>query len=102
MPKSGEDDKYQIRSLFIGSIDPVTGKRKKILAEDYANLEIRVNAHFSKDKRLLEMFANHDDVHGSTAVNMFELDCTANECKKKYKNLRQAAKILNFLDRSVA
>lgn len=43
------------------------------------------------------MFANGDDVHGSTAVQMFELDCQPNEAKKKYKALRQAAKILNFL-----
>ena len=102
LPKASGDDKYQIRSLFIGSVDEVTGKRKKIIACDYSNLEIRVNAHFSRDKQLLEMFANGDDVHGSTAVQMFELDCKPNEAKKKYKALRQAAKILNFLDRSVA
>lgn len=56
-----------------------------------------MNAHFSRDKKLLEMFANGEDVHGSTAVQMFELDCKPNEAKKKYKALRQAAKILNFL-----
>ena len=97
LPRAEEDDKYQIRSLFIGSIYEVTGKRKKIIAIDYSNLEVRVNAHFSEDENLLRMFANGDDVHGSTAVNMFELDCIANECKKKYPHLRQVGKILNFL-----
>lgn len=104
LPNAGEDDKYQIRSLFIGDYtkssedeDYENPERKKIIACDFSNLEIRVNAHFSRDPKLLEMFANGDDVHGSTAVQMFELDCKPNECKKKYKSLRQAAKVLNFL-----
>jgi DNA polymerase-1 len=97
LPKADEEDKYQIRSLFIGSIDPVTEKRKKIVALDFANLEMRVLAHFSEDKNLLEMFAKGYDTHGSTAVNMFGLDCSTEEVKKKYPHLRQAAKVLNFL-----
>ena len=97
LPKADEEDKYQIRSLFIGSIDENTGSRKKIEALDFANLEMRVLAHFSEDKNLLEMFLNDSDTHGSTAVNMFELDCTPEEVKKKYPHLRQAAKVLNFL-----
>lgn len=119
LPKAGEEDKYQIRSLFIGSEyleDDTTGeylcdlkdateqdfahctvKRKKIVAGDFSNLEMRVLAHFSEDKNLLEMFANDSDTHGSTAVNMFELDCKPEEVKKKYPHLRQAAKVINFL-----
>ena len=97
LPKADEEDKYQIRSLFIGSIDENTGNRKKIVALDFANLEMRVLAHFSEDKNLLEMFESGSDTHGSTAVNMFELDCTPEEVKKKYPHLRQAAKVLNFL-----
>lgn len=97
LPKAGEEDKYQIRSLFIGSIDEVTNKRKKIVALDFANLEMRVLAHFSEDPNLIEMFMNGSDTHGSTAVNMFELDCSPEEVKKKYPHLRQAAKVLNFL-----
>lgn len=97
LPKAEEDDKYQIRSLFIGSIDPVTKKRKKIVALDFSNLEMRVLTHFSEDKNLLEMFFNDADAHGSTAVNMFELPCDPGEVKKLYPHLRQAAKVLNFL-----
>ena len=97
LPKADEEDKYQIRSLFIGSVDPVTKKRKKIIACDFSNLEMRVLAHFSEDKNLLEMFASGADTHGSTAVNMFNLDCDASEVKKKYPHLRQAAKVINFL-----
>ena len=97
LPKADEEDKYQIRSLFIGSIDPVTKKRKKIVALDFSNLEMRVLTHFSEDKNLLKMFLNDEDSHGSTAVNMFELPCEPGEVKKLYPHLRQAAKILNFL-----
>lgn len=97
LPKAEEDDKYQIRSVFIGSIDPKTKKRMKIIAIDYHNLEMVCLTHFSGDKNLSEMFANDDDAHGSTAVNMFDLDCTPVECKKKYPHLRQAAKTINFM-----
>ena len=97
LPKAEEDDKYQIRSVFIGSIDKVTNKRKHIIAVDYHNLEMVCLTHFSGDKNLSEMFANDDDAHGSTAVNMFNLDCTPVECKKQYPHLRQAAKTINFL-----
>jgi DNA polymerase I-like protein with 3'-5' exonuclease and polymerase domains len=97
LPSADEEDKYQIRSLFIGSIDPISGNRKKILSFDYSNLEVRVLTHFSGDENLVKMFNNNEDVHGSTAVNMFELDCDPSEVKKKYPHLRQASKILNFL-----
>ena len=99
LPKADEEDKYQIRSLFIGSFDVPehSNKRKKIISVDFSNLEMRVLAHFSEDKNLLNMFASGADTHGSTAVNMFNLDCDPSEVKKKYPHLRQAAKVLNFL-----
>lgn len=99
LPKAhGDEDNYAIRKLFIGSIDPVTKKRKKIIAVDYSNLEIRCTAHLSGDPLLLDMFAHGKDIHGTTAINMFELtDCDDKSVKKKHPDLRQAAKILNFL-----
>ena len=97
LPKAEDDDKYQIRSVFIGSMNEETGKRNKIIALDYHNLEMVCLTHFSGDKNLSEMFANDDDAHGSTAVNMFNLPCTPMEAKKKYPHLRQAAKTINFL-----
>lgn len=116
LPKADESDKYQIRSLFVGSkcvvdengdwvSDDVSScpkecsiEQKKIIAGDYNNLEMRVLAHFSLDKNLLDMFNSGSDTHSSTAVNMFELDCDISEVKKKYPHLRQAAKVINFLD----
>lgn len=119
LPKADEEDKYQIRSLFIGSeyisdyesgeflyeYTPDKGlcndnyelKRNKIISCDFSNLEMRILANFSLDKNLVEMFEKNQDTHGSTAVNMFELDCDPSEAKKKYPHLRQAAKVINFL-----
>lgn len=126
LPKAEDDAKYQIRSVFIGSLYAVSEngdfkdispdedyaegetfvdengvewevKRKQIIAIDYHNLEMVCLTHFSHDKCLSDMFANDDDAHGSTAVNTFDLDCTPVECKKKYPHLRQVGKTLNFL-----
>ena len=47
------------------------------------------------------MFETGSDTHSSTAVNMFELDCDIADVKKKYPHLRQAAKVINFLDQSL-
>ena len=122
LPKADDEDKYKIRSLFIGSeyVADSEGnficdynsnvllkkgqevKRKKIVALDFSNLEMRVLAHFSQDEKLTKMFISGADAHGDTAVNMFELDCTPDEAKKKYPHLRQAAKTLNFIDHEVA
>lgn len=99
LPKAhGDEDNYAIRKLFIGSIDLITKKRKKIIAVDYSNLEIRCTAHLSGDPLLLDMFAHGKDIHGTTAINMFELtDCDDKSVKQKHPDLRQAAKVLNFL-----
>lgn len=97
MPNASEDDKYQIRDVFIGSINKKTEKRDKIISVDYSNLEVRVMAHFSKDPSLLTAFAEGKDLHGNTAKMMFNLDCDPNEVKKLYPNLRQVGKVIAFL-----
>lgn len=85
---------YEIRDAFI----PDNPEDEVILALDFSNLEMRLLAHFSNDPLLMETFNNDADAHGSTAVNMFNLDCTPDEVKKLYKHLRQIAKTINFLD----
>ena len=119
LPKADEEDKYKIREVFVGceyvadsysgdyiaDLDKYDGvlddsvyvDRKHIITLDYHNLEMVCLTHFSGDKNLSEMFANDDDAHGSTAVNMFGLDCTPTEAKKLYPHLRQAAKTINFM-----
>ena len=97
LPKAKDEDEYQIRSLFIGGIDKVNHRRNKIMAFDYKNLEMVILTHFSGDENLMDTFLHDRDSHGSTAVNMFRLDCDADECKKMYPMQRQVGKVLNFL-----
>lgn len=97
LPNAEDEDKYQIRDCFIGSIDPKTNKRKHIISIDYSNLEVRVMAHFSKDPHLIQAFLAGKDLHGNTAKMMFRLDCDANEVKELYPKLRQQGKVIAFL-----
>lgn len=95
IPNAGEDDRYNIRSLFVGDLDEYD--QEDIISCDYSNLEVRVMAHFSKDEGLLNAFEHKVDLHGNTAKLMFRLDCDANEVKKKYPKFRKMGKVIAFL-----
>jgi len=43
----------------------------KLLSIDYSQIELRLLAHFSKDKALLEAFNNGIDIHMVTAIKLF-------------------------------
>jgi len=60
----------------------------KLLSIDYSQIELRLLAHFSKDKALLEAFNNGVDIHMATAIKLFGED----EAKSK----RNFAKSVNF------
>lgn len=95
IPNAGEDDRYNIRSLFVGDLNDYD--QEDIISCDYSNLEVRVMAHFSKDEGLLNAFEHKVDLHGNTAKLMFRLDCDANEVKKKYPKFRKMGKVIAFL-----
>lgn len=95
IPNAGEEDAYNIRSLFVGDLDEYD--QEDIISCDYSNLEVRVMAHFSKDEGLLNAFEHKVDLHGNTAKLMFRLDCDANEVKKKYPKFRKMGKVIAFL-----
>ena len=46
----------------------VPRKGYKIVAADYSQIELRIMAHLSKDKGLLDAFSNGQDVHKATAA----------------------------------
>ena len=75
----------QIRSAFIASEGSV------ILAADYSQIELRIMAHISEDKNLLTAFNNNEDVHRSTASQVFDT-----EISKVTKDQRRKAKAINF------
>src|ERR1019366_3024060 len=55
----------EIRAAFIAEPGHV------LLAADYSQIELRLLAHFSKDKLLLEAFRRGDDIHTLTASQVF-------------------------------
>lgn len=75
----------QIRAAFIAQ------PGYKILSADYSQIELRIMAHLSDDKSLLQTFANNLDVHRSTAAEVFGIkpdDVTDDQ--------RRHAKAINF------
>ncbi|TKB51053.1 DNA polymerase I [Ferrimonas sediminicola] len=63
----------------------------KLLAIDYSQIELRIMAHLSQDKGLLEAFAQGKDVHRATAAEVFGVpfdDVTTEQ--------RRRAKAVNF------
>jgi DNA polymerase I len=76
----------EIRSAFkAGEPDWV------LLAADYSQIELRVLAHYTGDPRLLEAFANDEDIHRLVAsqVNDVPMDQVTSE-------MRRGAKAVNF------
>jgi DNA polymerase-1 len=66
-------------------------KGKVLLAADYSQVELRILAHLSKDKKLIEAFKKKEDVHKYTASLIF--DCKMGEITGK---MRAVAKTVNF------
>ena len=60
----------------------------KLLSIDYSQIELRLLAHFSKDKALMEAFNNGLDIHMETAIKLFG--------EKEAAEKRSYAKSVNF------
>ena len=63
----------------------------KILAADYSQIELRIIAHFSQDKGLLDAFAQGLDIHRATAAEV--LNIPLNQVTHEQ---RRSAKAVNF------
>ena len=75
----------QIRQAFIAP------KGWKILAADYSQIELRIMAHISKDRGLLDAFEKELDIHQATAAEIFDTDLEVIT-----KEQRRSAKAINF------
>ena len=64
---------------------------KVLLSADYSQIELRVMAHFSRDRVLLEAFNNGEDIHARTAQEVFGVGQMAQTAEH-----RRAAKVINF------
>lgn len=80
-----EDEGREIRKLFV----PRDGN--VFIDADYSQIELRLLAHFSDCKELIEAFKNGQDIHSLTASQVFGVP--VNEVTAR---MRQSAKAVNF------
>jgi DNA polymerase-1 len=60
----------------------------KLLSIDYSQIELRLLAHFSKDRALVEAFQEGQDIHMATAIKLFG--------REEAERRRNFAKSINF------
>ena len=79
------EDGRLIRSAFIPSDDSL------LISADYSQIELRILAHVSKCKNMIDAFNSGEDLHSSTAAKIYNVDI-ANVTKDQ----RRMAKAVNF------
>ena len=75
----------KIRQAFIAPVN------HKIVAVDYSQIELRMAAVMSGDKKMLQAFKNNEDIHRRTAAEVFGIDA-----KDVTPDMRRKAKEVNF------
>ncbi len=75
----------RVRTAFVAPPGSV------IVSADYSQIELRIMAHLSNDERLLQAFAQGEDVHRATAAEVFGV--TPDEVSSEQ---RRYAKVINF------
>ncbi|MCL5264231.1 MAG: DNA polymerase I [Chloroflexi bacterium] len=69
-----------------------TGEAESVLlSADYSQVELRIMAHISQDRRLLEAFAADEDIHAATATEIFGVPLDRVTAQQ-----RRVAKVVNF------
>jgi DNA polymerase-1 len=79
------DEGTRIRQAFIPE------KGWVIVSADYSQIELRLLAHLSQDKTLVEAFRRNEDVHARTASEIFAIPM-----EKVTPAMRREAKVINF------
>ena len=77
----------KIRKAFV----PKDKENALILSADYSQIELRLLAHITQDKHLLEAFNNGIDVHTLTASKVFDVPV-----EEVTKDMRYKSKAVNF------
>lgn len=75
----------KVRTAFIPRMD------WHFIAADYSQIELRVLAHLSKDPALLNAFLNNQDIHASTASQVYKTNIEFVD-----PEMRRVAKVMNF------
>ena len=74
-----------IRSIFKAPENHI------FISADYSQIELRVLAHFSQDKNLLQAFKENQDIHAITAAGLFDV-----QADKITREQREFGKRINF------
>jgi DNA polymerase I len=74
-----------LRKCFIPSNNSL------LMSADYSQIELRILAHISKAKNLIEAFNNDMDIHTKTAMDIFNVNK-----EDVTKDMRRTAKAVNF------
>ena len=77
----------QVRKAFVAGNAPDW----ILLSADYSQIELRVLAHISQDRGLVEAFQRGEDIHSATASLMYDVPID-----QVTSDLRRIAKVLNF------
>lgn len=75
----------EFRKAFIAE------KGYDLVSFDYSQLELRIAAHISGDKKMTEAFKNGEDIHTRTAAEIFNVPLD-----KVTTHMRREAKVFNF------
>lgn len=75
----------EIRKAFTAA------KSYKLLSLDYSQIELRLAAHISQDKRMMAAFKNKEDIHTATAASINNV-----KLEEVSKKMRHEAKAINF------
>ncbi len=75
----------EFRKVFVASAG------YKLVSFDYSQLDLRVAAHISKDKKMTEAFKRGEDIHTRTAAEIFGVSA-----EDVTPGMRRQAKVLNF------
>ena len=80
-----DEDGKEIRKAFI----PDDGC--SFFSADYSQIELRIMAHLSKDKNMIDAFLSGYDIHAATAAKIYKVDI-----KEVTADMRRKAKTANF------
>lgn len=80
-----DEEGREIRKAFI----PDAGC--KFFSADYSQIELRIMAHLSEDKNMIDAFLSGYDIHAATAAKIYKVDI-----KDVTSDMRRKAKTANF------
>ncbi|MFO7934007.1 MAG: DNA polymerase I [Bacteroidales bacterium] len=81
-----EERGREIRKAFVPS-----GKDYVFFSADYSQIELRLMAHLSEDRQMIEAFVNDEDIHTATAAKIYGVSP-----EEVTREMRSRAKTANF------